>query len=271
VIDLSNAYSTKEYRMRSNQSNGDQTYEEVGEFVRIFPRGGRWYVNYQHNNRQIRRSLRTSNKKEARRRALMIEKEILAGEHKHLRRAPLIKDVVDQYLAHKRAEGRADKTLDKYAYCFELFWEVAERQKKTRISQVDVAIVDAFRAERAAGSDRRKPSSPKTIHNDTVTIRQLVNFGLRREMITEDPLKGLKIKKPKRTPQPCWTRDEVEQILDDAKSPHREPLVFLAETGTRVGEANGSRGMTLTSNAASYTFVRRMTGSQSRATSASFQ
>lgn len=56
-------------------------------------------------------------------------------------------------------------------------------------------------------------------------------------MIADDPLKDLKIRKPKRTPQPCWSRDEVDLILAAAKSPYREPLVLLAETGARVGEA----------------------------------
>ena len=71
--------------------NKDQRYEKVGEFVAIFTRNDNWYVNYQHNNRQVRRALKTRSKKEARRRALIIEKEVLTGEHKHLRRAPLLK------------------------------------------------------------------------------------------------------------------------------------------------------------------------------------
>jgi integrase len=32
-------------------------------------------------------------------------------------------------------------------------------------------------------------------------------------------------------------REEVEKILAGAEPPHYEPLVFLAETGARVGEA----------------------------------
>ncbi len=60
-----------------------------------------------------------------------------------------------------------------------------------------------------------KPAKPKTVHNDTVTIRQLVNFAFKRRMIAEDPLTGLKIKKPRRTPQPCWTRDERVVPMSD--------------------------------------------------------
>lgn len=220
-----------------SQPSDEQPYEKVGEIVALFIRNGVWQVNYQCGNRQVRRSLKTRSKKEARRRALLIEKEILAGEHKHLKRAPLIKDVVKQYLDHLRAEGRSHKTIAKYEFCFNLLLELAGRRKTKRITQVDIAIVDLFRAERAAGGEHRKPGRPKTVHNDTVTIRQLVNFAYKRGMIAEDPLKALKIKKPKRTPQPCWAREEVDAILAASQSPHHEPLMFLAETGTRVGEA----------------------------------
>ncbi|MCH7725690.1 MAG: site-specific integrase, partial [Planctomycetes bacterium] len=145
-------------------------------------------------------SLKTRSKKEARRRALLIEKEILAGEHKHQRRAPLIEDVVHQYLEHLRAEERSEKTIRKYQFCFDLLLEVAACLKVARISHLGITMVDRYRAERVRGSAKRKPAKPKTIHNDTVCIRQLVNFALRRELLLDDPLKGFQIKKPTRTP-----------------------------------------------------------------------
>lgn len=215
----------------------DSPYEKVGEFIAIYQRNGIWYANYQHSGRQVRKSLKTKSKKEARRRALIIEKEILAGEHKHQRRPPLIKQVVEHYLDHLRAEGRSPKTIGKYDYCFGLLLDLANRRGRTRISQLDLPLVDQYRAERAKGDGDRPPAAPKTIHNDTVTIRQLVNFALQRGMIADDPLQTLKIKKPKRTPQPCWPREQVGQILAAAKPPHQSPLTFLAETGARVGEA----------------------------------
>jgi site-specific recombinase XerD len=218
-------------------NNQDDSNVKVGEFVSIFNRNGKWYVNYQHDGRQVRRSLKTRSKKEARRRALMIEKEILAGEHKHAKRAPLIKHVIEQYLDHLRSEGRAEKTIGKYKFGLDLLVEIAERRHAKRLSQLNLAIVDQFRAERAAGGDKRDPAGPKTIHHDTVTIRQVVNFALRRGLIHDDPLNGLRIPKPKRTPQPFWMPDEVDSILTAARSPYRELFVFLWETGARIGEA----------------------------------
>jgi hypothetical protein len=88
-----------------------QTYEPVGEFVRIFCRGGRWYANFQHSGKQVRRSLKTTNKKEARRRALLLEKDILAGEYNQRQRAPKLQEVVADYLTYLRSLRRSSKTI----------------------------------------------------------------------------------------------------------------------------------------------------------------
>ena len=56
--------------------------EPVGEHVRIFQRGRTWYANFQQDGKQHRPSLKTTNKKEARRRALKIDVELSTGQWK---------------------------------------------------------------------------------------------------------------------------------------------------------------------------------------------
>lgn len=77
----------------------------------------------------------------------------------------------------------------------------------------------------------------KTIHNDIVAIKQLVNFAVGRKMIRENPLSELKLSVPRRTPQPFWTRDQVDLILNATSPRYRALFYFLADTGTRIGEA----------------------------------
>ena len=87
------------------------------------------------------------------------------------------------------------------------------------------------------GVDHFKKAKPKTVHNDIVLIKQLVNFAVRRRMIKENPLAELKLELPKRTPQPFWTREQVEVILANTNSKYRSLFHFLADTGCRIGEA----------------------------------
>jgi integrase len=76
----------------------------------------------------------------------------------------------------------------------------------------------------------------KTVHNDTVLLRQLVNFAVRSGMIATDPLRGMKLSRPKATPQPFWKRAEMDQIIAAAGSVQRPVFIMLAETGMRIGE-----------------------------------
>src|SRR3954471_18194947 len=80
-------------------------------------------------------------------------------------------------------------------------------------------------------------AKPKTTHNDVTAIRQLVNFALRRQLIRNDPLAGLKLPKPKRSPQPYWSREQVEKIVRTSSPRYRSLFQFLADTGCRIGEA----------------------------------
>src|SRR3954468_15816471 len=91
--------------------------------------------------------------------------------------------------------------------------------------------MDAYRRERVQAG-----AAPKTVYTETVVVRQLVNFALSRDMLAADPLKGLKLKKPKPTRQPCWTLDEVTAILAAAPAEVRPALTLLAVTGMRFGE-----------------------------------
>jgi integrase len=205
--------------------------ERIGDRVGIFKRCGRWYANFQHDGRQHRQSLRTSSKKEARRRAILIEGTLLRDEYRPATKGARIEVAIADYLAHLRTERRATKTIGKCELVCRRLTNLAARRHMRNLDQIDLQFVDAYRAERVAAG-----AKPKTVHNETVIIRQLINFALARNMLRTDPLKGLRLKNPKPTRQPCWTRLEVEKILAAAAGYQRAALVLLAETGARVGE-----------------------------------
>jgi hypothetical protein len=127
---------------------GRERYEQVGELVSIFQRGGRWYVHCRVDGKPRRRSRGTTSKKQAQRKARAIERDLLDGRSVRPVRAPKIEDVVEQYIAHLRAAGRSMKTIKKYQHCFRLVLELAAELKIERIDQLDLAFVDIFRNRR---------------------------------------------------------------------------------------------------------------------------
>lgn len=195
-------------------------------------------MNYQHGGRQVRKSLRTTSKREARLKALAIERELLAGFFQAESRAPLICDVAADNLACKRAEGLPPKTLCKCEFAIGLLNELAEHLGIKRIGQITPAIMDKFRSRRTTELAKRPGrDGQKTAVNDLVTIRQIVNFALRRQLVLSDPLAGCAIKKVKTKPQPYWLQDELARILKAAiRQPHRDVYATLSWTGMRIGE-----------------------------------
>jgi integrase len=172
--------------------------------------------------------------REARRRAIRLEAEILEGRHAKQVKAPTIQQVTSAYIENLRSEDKAKKTISKCLLVERRVLDLAARRKARSILDINLAFIDAYRAEAVARE--HKPAAPKTLLNEMVIIRQIVNFALSRRLITTDPLHGLKLKKVKPRPQPCWTRTGVDQILAAAQPPFTMPLTILAETGMRIGE-----------------------------------
>jgi integrase len=216
--------------MKEN-SPADDHPEKIGDHVTIFQRNTRWYANYQHDEKQYRKSLGTHSKKQARANAIRIEADLASGRLTHESRAPALQRVIDEYRAYLNTERRAKGTLAKYERAFGAFLALAARLKVKNILGINRRFVDAFRGERVANG-----AEPMTVHTDTVILRQIVNFALARDLINRDPLRGFKLKKPKASSQPCWTIEEVERILAAASEPQRSAFAVLADTGMRVGE-----------------------------------
>ena len=211
--------------------NENKPYEPIGNLVRIFKRGQTWYANFQLDGKQHRKSLKTSSKKEARRKALLLEADLLQGQYQPQAKPPKLAEVVADYMKHVRTEGRAKKTITKYEHVLGLVEELAEELGRSCIQDIDLSFVDEYRHRRVQAG-----RAPKTIYNESMIVRQLVNFAVSRKLIATDPLAGLKIKEPKPAPQPCWSREERDQILSVSPEPQRQAFTILAETGMRIGE-----------------------------------
>ena len=204
----------------------------VGEIVSIYLRGRTWYCNYQYQGKQVRLSLKTRSKKEATLRAQRIETDLDRGASPAKIAPSKIADVVKVYLMSVEVEGRAPSTLQKYRYVTDCILQLAAETGRSNIAQLDADFADAYRSKLKA-----KGRKPKTIYGALVILRTLILFAIRRRMCVIDPLSGYKLRKPKPTPQPCWSPVEADKIIELADPAYRDFFVFLRETGCRCGEA----------------------------------
>lgn len=203
----------------------------VGDRVSIFKRGGTWYCNYQDGRRQIRKSLKTTSRRQAFLSAQRIETRLREGAPARQVQEATVVSAAAAFLEHAVVEGRSAKTLAKYRYVLSLVSAHAAKKLVTNASEIDMGFADSFRAAIAANR------APKTVHTSVTILRSLTLFALRRRMTATDGLAGYRLRKPKPTPQPCWAPEEADRIVDAAPSSYQPYLLFLRETGCRAGEA----------------------------------
>jgi integrase len=216
---------------RTTESENTNRGEKIGEIVRIYRRGRIWWVNYQLDGTQHRRSLRTTSKKQAQIKAIRIEAEMLEGLHRPGSSPPSVEAVVEAYMTFTRTERRRTKTVQKYEATLKSVVALANELNRKNILGIDLGFIDEFRSRRAVLG-----RAAKTMYTETVIIRQLINFALSRRLIENDPLSGLKIKEPRQRLQPCWTPAEVAKIIAGSKPPQGSIFALLADTGLRIGE-----------------------------------
>lgn len=205
--------------------------ERVGEHVTLYQRGRIWWCYYQLDGRQRRESLKTSNKKEARRAALLIDADLIRNIHEVQPEPVTLNEVIQELLAHTEQEGRAPKTLTAYRHVFRTLLEFARERRISKVHQINLRFIDFFRKQR-----RTAGKAPKTIWKETAIIRRLVRYALSRRLILRDPLEGLQNLQPRPTEQPCWSPEELELIIAAAEGTLKLIFILLADTGMRLGE-----------------------------------
>lgn len=218
----------------NDNEGGRSRSEKIGDYVAIYQRGKIWWINYQDpDGKQIRKSLRTKSKKQAKLLALKKEGELQQGQDSAAVVVASVDAAIAAYDSYLVAEGRAPKTLTKYRLTLKRIQNLAGKRRIKNMRGITLSFVDEFRQLRHDAE-----AAPKTIHNETTILRQLVNFAISRDMVDRDRLKGLKLKRPKPTPQPCWTVQQVQTILNAlTDDPYLALFKVLSQTGLRIAEA----------------------------------
>lgn len=214
---------------RENSSPPSPRRFRVGDRVTVYRRGDWWWAEFHAEARQVRQPLKTTSQKEARRQAIQLEAALLKGTYRSPPCRRRVAEVFAAYLDYLKTEGRADSTLKRYRPELRRWQEFLTAEGVTQIDRVDQVVVESYRAQRTA-----KVATP-TLYHETILIKQVLNFADQRGLIEVNPLKRLKVKRPKPAPQPCYTLPEVERII--AAGGVYEPVFELAAfTGLRIGE-----------------------------------
>jgi len=211
---------------------------QVGQFTTVFKRGkkGTYTADFHHDGQHCRRSLRTSNLKIARQRASQLEREILDGTFGRTKGADnaaptTIRQGADEFLAFLETEKRRRKTRVKYRGILHNFASFAEARKAGRLADVDMRLIDKFRAH------RRPLIGDKSMHHEGVLLKRFLGWCRQRKLVTENPLAETKFRRPWPPRRGGPTLEQINAILNAADERRRPILAVLAFTGMRSGES----------------------------------
>ncbi len=221
--------------MKSNTTETSKNeYIAIGEKVKMCRRGRRgvWTAHFHHNGQHRKRSLKTSNQEIARKRAILLEAELDTGDYVQRPRAVGIEQAVEEYLSSKRGDGCRPKTMAKYTQWLTDFKKFAAANDARYLGQISVKLYEQFRGSKAPDS------AAKSMYTGLTIIRQFVGWvsGRGRNYLSNNPLIGVRMRKPAPTPAYAPSTDQVHRLLEGATGDRKLQYAILAMTGLRAGE-----------------------------------
>ena len=216
--------------MNRRVDSTDDNRFPVGERVICFRRGAWWSAEFYLDGRQQRRSLKTKSIKEARRKASRIDVRLQAGTYQSVPPQKTIKEVIDEYIQHLRTEDRADSTIARYGPELNRWAEFFGNEGVTRISGATLVLAEKYRAVRKA------VVAPATLYHESILLKQLITYAYERGFVADNPLKKLKLKRPRHATRQTYTLEQVNRIIAAAKE-YGDLFELLSFTGLRIGEA----------------------------------
>ncbi len=208
---------------------GRRVYYDGG-VARLSPR---WAAEYRDaTGKQVCVNLGTRSKSEALRNALALHAKVEDGQP-HVADARLgLEEVVDAYFSFVKAKGVAKKTEWKYRADLNKLKEFCKEQQ----------IVLAMRFGREAFYRYREwlvnqKYEPKTVYAALTVCKQVFKWGHAEGRLKEYRLINTKLAEAKAKPQPCFTTEQVEQIINATVGVEQAVIATLAYAGLRIGEA----------------------------------
>ena len=105
-----------------------------------------------------------------------------------------LKQATNDFLTYQKTEKRRHKTYIKYRGLFRRFVAFAGQQRISSIGNVDLSLIDRFRAARVTEIGDR------SMHNDLSMLKTFLGWSTERQLIPRNPLGNTRLRRPKHQP-----------------------------------------------------------------------
>jgi integrase len=222
-----------------------------------------WWAEWCHRGRSHGRTLRTSDKSDALRAA-----RALAGQFATPVVAPVhppaqsLKSVGQGYIDYQVNRGHAPRTVEKYTLVLKTLNAWARRRGLVAAPELDENGYWAFHRWMLD-----EGFSHKTRYDRLIVVKQMFKWAARTGLIPTNPLAAVDlIRKPAPTPQPCFTPEQVGELLFRAAAEDKPVIALMAYAGLRFGEVRDLRWSDLGFNRGAAGFIHVMRGGSGETT-----
>ena len=188
------------------------------------------------DGKQVCENLGTTNKAKARRLALEIQQRLEHGTERPTEAKMSVEQLADGYLGTLKAKGVAPKTEWKYRadlaklkeYCQESGITLAARFSEGDLYSYRQCLVDQGYAA-------------KTVQGALVLAKQVFKWAWRQRLLPDYRLAAATFPKAKAAPQPCFTSEQVDRLIEAASGEEKLAFALMGYAGLRIGEVEQLR------------------------------
>ena len=229
-----------------NKKNGQEDFKT-----------SRWYAaEYRDSDgKQVCINLKTKSKAKARRMAIEIQQDLEQGIERVAEKNLNVTVLVDVYQKSVELKGAVHKTKQKYrsdldkfkSFCDENSIKIARRFSETNLCE--------YRKWLQEGNYKSKYYADKSVEAAVVLVKQMFKWAWRQGHLRDYRLAGASFPKAKASPQPCFTSEQVDNLINVSKGEEKLAFALMGYAGLRIGEVEQLHWTDIQINDGRYTMI----------------
>jgi site-specific recombinase XerD len=219
-----------------NRERVDGTNITIGQ--RVYYQKGKSKISRRYaaeftspDGKQVCKNLKITSRAQARRKAIEIQQQLDRGIQPAKPTNITIEQITDRYMNSTKAKGVAPKTVLKYETDLEKLKNFCQENNihlARQFGEEDLYLYRQYLVE--------KKYAGKTVYGAIVLAKQVFKWAWRQKILQDYQLGAATFPKAKAAPQPCFTTEQVDNLIEVAVGEEKTAFALMGYSGLRIGE-----------------------------------
>lgn len=191
--------------------------------MRIYQRGGSWYVDFTYNGYRTRKKI--GSKRDAEDVLAAVKTDILRGEYRFQKSKKKKFEVyADEYLEYAKVHHRALRRTEI------ILNHLKEHFSGKQLSRITVKDIVDYKLKRL------KKVKPPTVNRELSQLKHMFNRAKILKEVTENPVREVKFLQERQLAIHTLNKEEAKRLIDAAKGNMKHMIIIALNSGMRRGE-----------------------------------